>query len=247
MLKAILIDDEPQAVKNLKWEIENFCPEVHVLECFTNPEEAISGINYLKPDCVFLDIEMPQMDGFQLLRELRYKDFSLIITTAYDNYAIKAFKENAVDYLLKPIDSDDLKRAVSKMIKQKERNALGFELDKVIGSFNENHRAKKIAIPLAGRTLFLNSDDIVFCKSDGNYTEIHLKEGRDEVITKKLKEVQEELLNDDFVRVHNSYSVNISHIKEYVRSDGHYLIMSNNQQIPISRSKRDALVQRITT
>jgi two-component system LytT family response regulator len=244
MLKAIIVDDEANAIKNLKWEIERFCPEVSVLDGFTSPSEAISGINYLKPDCVFLDIEMPEMDGFQLLKELRFKDFNLIITTAYDNYAIKAFKENAIDYLLKPIDSDDLKRAVSKILKQKESQGLGFEITKIIESF-QAPTSKKIPIPLSGKTLFVESDDIIFCKSDGNYTEFHLKNGRYEVITKNLKEVVKELLNECFYRVHNSYVVNINHIKEYIRVEGHYLIMSNNQRIPISRVKRDDLVQRL--
>lgn len=244
MLKAIIVDDEANAIKNLKWEIERFCPEVSVMDGFTNPSEAISGINYLKPDCVFLDIEMPEMDGFQLLKELRFRDFNLIITTAYDNYAIKAFKENAVDYLLKPIDSDDLKRAVSKIVKQKEKYGLGFELDKVIESIRPPS-TRRISIPLAGKTLFVDSDDIIYCKSDGNYTEIYLTEGKYEVITKNLKEVDRELLNETFYRVHNSYVVNVQHIKEYIRVEGHYLVMSNNQKIPISRTKRDALAQRL--
>ena len=245
MLKAIIVDDEANAIKNLKWEIERFCPEVSIVDDFTDPTEAISGINYLKPDCVFLDIEMPEMDGFQLLKELRFRGFNLIITTAYDNYAITAFKENAVDYLLKPIDSDDLKRAVSKMVKQKEKQGLGFELDKVIES-SRPPANRRIPIPLSGKTLFVDREEIIYCKSDGNYTEIHLKEGRYEVITKSLKEVDKELLTDAFYRVHNSYVVNVYHIKEYIKGDGHYLIMSNNTKIPISRTKRDDLVQRLT-
>jgi len=244
MLKAIIVDDESNAIKNLKWEIERFCPEVSILDGFTSPSEAISGINYLKPDCVFLDIEMPEMDGFQLLKELRFRDFNLIITTAYDNYAIKAFKENAIDYLLKPIDSDDLKRAVSKILSQKEKQGLGFELDKVIDSLRPPNN-KKISIPLSGRTLFVDNEEVIYCKSDGNYTEIYLTEGKCEVITKNLKDVDRELLNEAFYRVHNSFVVNTYHIKEYIRADGHYLIMSNNQKIPISRTKRDALVQRL--
>lgn len=245
MLSAILVDDEPSALKNLKWEIEKFCPEVKVIDSFSNPEDAISGIDYLKPDCVFLDIEMPEMDGFQLLKELRFKDFCLIITTAYDNYAIKAFKENAIDYLLKPIDSDDLQRAVSKIIKQRDKNELGFELENVITSLSNNSK-NKIGLPLAGRTLFLDKDEIIFCKSDGNYTEVFMVGSNTEILSKNLKEVHNEILSDIFFRVHNSYCVNINHIKEYIRSDGHYLLMSNSAQIPISRSKRDALVQRIT-
>ncbi|MCW5519685.1 response regulator transcription factor [Aureitalea sp. L0-47] len=245
MLKAIIVDDETRAIKNLKWEIDKFCPELEVVECFSNPVEAISGIDYLKPDCVFLDIEMPQMDGFQLLKELRFRQFNLIITTAYDNYAIKAFKENAIDYLLKPIDSDDLTRAVAKIINRKEKHDLGFDVEKMLSSINSANRRKKISIPLSGKTLFVHSDEVVFCKSDGNYTEFYLADGRKEVITKNLKEVHEELLTDSFCRIHNSYCVNIEHIREYIRGEGYYLIMTNDHQIPVSRSRRDNLMQRI--
>ncbi len=245
MLKAILVDDEPNAIKNLKWEIDRYCPEIHIEDTFTNPEEAIAGIDYLKPDCLFLDIEMPQMDGFQLLQELRFKDFQLIITTAYDDHAIKAFKENAIDYLLKPIDVEDLQRAVAKMVKQAEQKVIGFEFDKVIASLSGDS-SKKIAIPLAGKTLFVNSDEIVLCKSDGNYTEIHFTDGITEVLSKNLKEVQSQLLSDQFLRVHNSYCINTLHVREYNKADGHYLVMTNSHRVPISRSRREALVQRIT-
>ena len=120
-IRVIVVDDEPAAISNLKWELENFCKDVEVIESFTSPREAISGINYLKPDCVFLDIEMPEKDGFTLLSELTFKGFQLIITTAYENYALKAFKENAIDYLLKPIDSDELIHAVEKGIASSKR------------------------------------------------------------------------------------------------------------------------------
>ena len=169
MLNAIIVDDESKATKILTWEIEKFCPEINIIDTFTNPTEAISGINYLKPDCVFLDIEMPEMDGFQLLRELEFRDFHLIISTAYDSYAIKAFKENAIDYLLKPIDSDDLKRAVQKILHLKKGQNLGSQLNRFLKSI-PSHGPKKIQIPLAGRTIYVEQNDVVYCKSDGNYT-----------------------------------------------------------------------------
>ena len=194
MIKAIIIDDEYNAIKNLKWELENFCDDVEVSDAFTNPIEAISAINYLKPDIVFLDIEMPEMDGFQLLESLKYRDFSLIITTAFDNYAIKAFKEQAIDYLLKPIDSDDLSASIERVRANKSKNNLGFEIKKVIDSITPQTEVRKIAIPLTGKTIFIEPDEIIFCKSDGNYSEIYFRTRKMEMLTKNLKTV-EELIN----------------------------------------------------
>ncbi|MBT8272256.1 MAG: LytTR family DNA-binding domain-containing protein [Bacteroidia bacterium] len=243
MIKAIIVDDEQNAIKNLKWEIENFCQDVEVCDAFTNPVEAISAINYLKPDCVFLDIEMPEMDGFQLLSSLKYRGFDLIITTAFDNYAIKAFKEHAIDYLLKPIDSDDLSKSVERVRANKSKNDLGFEIKKVIESITPKTERRRIAIPLSGKTIFVESHEIRYCKSSGNYSEIYFTNHKTEVLSKKLKEV-EELINDTtFFRVHNSYLVNINYIKEFVKSDGQYIVLEDGKTIPVSRSKKHTLMQ----
>ncbi len=242
MIRVILVDDELTAIKSLKWEIEHFCSDIEVVDCFTDPIEAISAINYIKPDCVFLDIEMPEMDGFQLLNELKYKDFDLIITTAYDSYALKAFKESAIDYLLKPVDSDDLIKAVSKIKVNKNQNVLGRELQGVLQNLSLENTTHKIAIPLAGKTLFVYPDDIIYCKSDGNYTTIYFKDSTKEMLSKKIKEVEHIINNSSFFRVHNSYVVNTNYIKEYIKSDGQYLILENGVSIPIARSKKNALL-----
>jgi two-component system LytT family response regulator len=242
MIKAIIVDDEFNAIKNLKWEIENFCDDIEVCDTFTDPIEAISAINYLKPDCVFLDIEMPQMDGFQLLQKLTYRDFDLIITTAYDNYAIKAFKEHALDYLLKPIDSEDLLKSVKRIRKNQKNNVLGNELKKIIENFTPITQPKRLALQLTGKTVYVVMDDIIYCKSDGNYTEIHLVNNQKEMVSKKLKEI-EVMTNNSFFRVHNSYVVNINFIREFVKSDGQYLILKNGTSIPISRTKKNDLLQ----
>lgn len=243
MIKAIIIDDELSAIKSLEWEIKNFCSDLEICESFTDPTEAISAINYLKPDCVFLDIEMPEMDGFQLLNNLKYRDFDLIITTAFDNYAIRAFKESAIDYLLKPIDSDDLVKSVAKIKVNKEKNVLGLELKKVLESILPKSNKSRISLPLSGKTIFVNSEDILYCKSDGNYTEIYFKNNTKEVLSKKLKTVEEIINNHTFFRVHNSYLVNIGCIKEFIKSDGQYLILESGDSIPVSRSKKEALLQ----
>lgn len=242
MIKAIIIDDEFNAIKNLQWEIENFCDDIQVCDTFTNPKEAISAINYLKPDCVFLDIEMPEMDGFQLLEQLSFRDFDLIITTAYDNYAIKAFKEHAIDYLLKPIDSEDLIETISRVRQNRDQNALGTEVKKIIESFSPNKEPKRLALPLIGKTIYVSMDDIIYCKSDGNYSEIHLINDQKEVLSKKLKDIESQT-STIFFRVHNSYLVNINYIKEFVKSEGLYLVLKTGKTIPVSRTKKNELLK----
>ncbi len=246
MIKAIIVDDEIGAIKSLQWEIESFCQGIEICDSFTDPVEAISAINYIKPDCVFLDIEMPEMDGFQLLQNLNFRDFDLIITTAFDNYAIKAFKESAIDYLLKPIDTDDLLKSVAKIKENKNKNVLGNELKKVLASITHQVNFNKIQIPLAGKTIFVGINDIIYCKSDGNYCEIYFTDGKKEVLSKKIKDVEELINHDNFFRVHNSYLVNINFIKEFIKSDGQYLVMANGTSIPISRSKKSALLKVLT-
>lgn len=242
MIKAIIIDDEFNAIKNLKWEIENFCDDIEICDTFTNPKEAISAINYLKPDCVFLDIEMPEMDGFQLLSNLSFRDFDLIITTAYDNYAIKAFKEHAIDYLLKPIDSEDLQKTISRVQKNQKQNSLGEEVKKIIESYTPQNQSRRLALPLVGKTIYVNIDDIMFCKADSNYTEVHMINNHKETLSKKLKELEAQT-NNLFFRVHNSYLVNINYVREFVKNEGLYLVLENGTTIPVSRAKKIELQQ----
>jgi len=246
MIKAIIVDDELSAIKSLQWELENFCKDVEIVDSFTDPIEAISAINYIKPDCIFLDIEMPEMDGFQLLENLKFRDFDLIVTTAYDSYALRAFKESAIDYLLKPIDSDDLIKSVAKIKTNKNKNTLGDELKLVLNSLASKNNYNKIAISLSDKTIFVKPEDIIYCKSSGNYTEIFFINNKKELVSKKLKDIEELINNDDFCRVHNSYLVNIKHIKEFVKKDGQYLVLENGTSIPISRLKKVSLLQLLT-
>lgn len=247
MIKAIIIDDELSAIRSLKWEIEKFCSDIEIIDSFTSPIAAISAINYLKPDCVFLDIEMPEMDGFQLLNKLGHKHFDLIITTAYDNYAIRAFKANAIDYLLKPIDTDDLLLSVSKIKANKEKNTLGLDLEKLLKSMAPKNSPKKVPLAFSGKTVFVNSEDIMYCKSSGNYSEIYFKKQKTELLSKKLIEVEQLIQNKDFFRVHKSYLVNVNCIKEFVKSDGLYLVLENDITIPVSRLRKNELLAFLTS
>lgn len=221
MFRAIIIDDEQTAVDNLEWELEHFTDEIKVIDTFTSPDEAIHGINYLKPDCVFLDIEMPGKDGFTLLNKLEYRNFHLIITTAYENYALKAFEENAIDYLLKPIDIDDLKKTVARL---KERTGIpdfSEKIKKIVDDIiNKHNHLDKIAIPVGGKILLIPIQDIIFCKSKGNYTEIFPSERKKILLSKTLKQLAQILEHPNIIRVHQSYLVNIGHVREYNRGDG---------------------------
>ncbi len=185
---------------------------------------------------------MPEMDGFQLLERLTFRDFDLIITSACDNYAIKAFKEHAVDYLLKPIDSEDLLKAVNRVRENQKRNALGDQLKNIIKAYVPEKKFARLAMPVFGKTIFVDFEDILYCKSDGSYTEVHFNTNNKELLSKKLKEIEAQT-DDLFFRLHNSYLVNLLYVKEYVKNDGPYLVLSNGVSIPVSRAKKNELLQ----
>lgn len=247
MIRAILVDDEFSALKSLQWEIETFCPWIDVCASYENPVEAAKGIDLIKPDCVFLDIEMPEMNGFEMLHRLKFRDFELIFTTAYDSYALKAIKEKAVDYLLKPIDSDDLQRAAERILEKKKNNRLGEQLRNIMMDLKTQKSTRKIPLSFNDKTVYITADDIIYCKSDGNYTEFFLQNGKKEVLSKKIKEAEALINNPGFFRTHHSYLVNLSCVSEFVKSDGQYLILEDGSSIPVSRSKKHQLLHLLSS
>jgi two-component system LytT family response regulator len=237
MLEAIIVDDEIKALQSLTWELTNFSEEIKVSASFTNPFEALEYLDKNTPDCLFLDIEMPTMDGFQFIQKLTNKNFPVIITTAYNQYAIKALKNEAIDYLLKPIDTDDLKETIVKIKKFNAKNFSVEKLEQILLNFNATSINKKITLNTDGKLLFLESDEILYAESDGNYSTIFLTDGQKIVLTKKLKEVNTLLPSDSFFRIHNSYIINLNKIKEFLKTDG-YVILKSNHKIPVSRQKK---------
>jgi two-component system LytT family response regulator len=237
MLEAVLVDDEIKALQSLSWELTNFSDEISVSASFTNPFEALEYLEKNTPDCLFLDIEMPTMDGFQFIKKLSNKNFPVVITTAYNQYAIKALKNEAIDYLLKPIDTDDLQETIVKIKKFNSRNFTADKLEKILLNFNSKSVNKKIMLNTDGKLIFLESDDILYAESDGNYSTIFLSDGHKIVLTKKLKEVNTILPSDSFFRIHNSYIINLNKIKEFLKTDG-YVVLKSNHKIPVSRQKK---------
>jgi len=246
MISIIIVDDEHSALKSMQWEITNFCDDITILETFSSALEAKKFLSENTVDCVFLDIEMPEMDGFQFLDSFKSRNFSVVITTAYDQYAIKAIKEKALDYLLKPIDSDDLKDCIEKIRKHKEEYSIHDRLERTLETMvqkNQNH-IKKISVSCDGKIIFLNQDDIVYCESDGNYCSIFLENKEKIFISQKLKFMEEKLQDMCFFRIHNSYLINLNKVKEFHKGDD-YVVLSNNVKLPVSRNKKSNFLDQL--
>lgn len=244
MIKAVIVDDEPKAIQSLSWELSNFGDSIEVIKTFTNPEDAIDYLDNSELDCLFLDIQMPTMDGFQFLDKLSNKDFAVVITTAYNEFAIKALKHEAIDYLLKPIDSDDLEDTIKKVKKHSSKLVNSNKIEEVLLNFNAKFDKKKITINTDGKLIFLNADDILYVESDGNYSTIVVDNASKIVITKKLKEMNSILPENQFFRIHNSYIINLKKIKEFIKSEG-YVVMESNDKIPVARQRKSDFLEKL--
>jgi len=244
MIKAILIDDEMHCLKTLDLLLGEYCANVQVLEKCNDAATGLKAIELHKPDLVFLDIEMPEMNGFEMLEHLPQINFAVIFTTGYDQYAIKAFHFSALDYLLKPIEPKELIDAVKKVEEQHHLPMPEqFEmLLKKIGGVNSGFT--KIAVPTAEGFELISATDVIYFEAESNYTHIFLKNKNKIIACRTLKKVEEQIQDYNFfVRVHNSYMVNLNEVVRYVRGEGGYLIMSDNSSINVSRNRKDALLK----
>ncbi|PSR51912.1 DNA-binding response regulator [Adhaeribacter arboris] len=244
MIRAIIVDDELHCVELLQWQLNKYFPQVQVLASCNSGKEAIPLINERRPDLVFLDIEMPQMNGFEMLQSLPRIDFDIVFTTAYDQFAIRAIKFSALDYLLKPIDKDELQAALIKINTHPARFISTQQLDLLLSNMQQvRNGLQKIALPTLQGYEMVYADQIVRCESDSNYTSIFLKNGSKIIVSKTLKEVEEMLENHHFFRVHHSHMVNLNEVIKYVKGDGGYLLMSDNSAVSVARSRKDALLR----
>lgn len=244
MTRAIIIDDEPNAVGLLALRLSQNCPQVEVVASCTNSHKGVQAIIDCRPDVVFLDIEMPQLNGFQVLEAVSGVPFSLVFVTAYDKFALKAFRYSAIDYLLKPIDTQELIQAVERV--EKSRQTAPEQIDHLKGQLTNTAKTlpDKIALPYQNGVTFVDLKDIIYCESDDNYTKFYLADGQPCLVTKPLRDIQELLEERRFLRVHRQYLVNLDHIRKFVRGEGSYLIMTNQQSIPVSRAQKDRLMER---
>ena len=244
MIKCVLVDDETNALEMMEWLLKTYCPQAEIVAMCNTAEKGIEAINSHKPDVVFLDIEMPRMNGFDMLEQVKNLTFDIVFCTAYDQFAIKAFKYAALNYLLKPVDPDDLKVTMQrieekKAIPSKEQFAL------LLQHINRPPKATptRIALTTGEGLIFVATGDILYCRAESNYTNVVLTGGRKIMVSRVLKELDETLSGADFYRVHSSFLININHVKKFIRGEGGYIVMDNDENITLSRSRRQEFME----
>lgn len=245
MHTAIIIDDEMKGRIALKQKLLDYCPGIKLIGEAESGKQGIQLIGQLHPDIVFLDIEMPGMDGFEMLKKIPGKNFHIIFTTAYDHYAIKAIKFAAFDYLLKPVDIEELKQAVERITQSEPQNHTIKKLEVLEQNLFANNTLNKIAIPTLDGLLFFNISDIIYLEAHSNYTEIHFTHNQKLTACRTLKEFEEMLPPDKFFRPHHSHIINLQYIKRYIRGDGGQIELQNGTIVSVSRKKKDEFLKAI--
>jgi len=246
MIKAFIIDDVEKARSALKSDMKTYCPTVQVIGEADGVETGLQLIKNTTPDVIFLDIRMSDGSGFDLIAKLRQQGsipFQIIFTTAYDEYAIKAFKFSAIDYLLKPVDHEDLIQAVQKIKTTDVQSSLKENMELLLESMKSIKTSnKRIALNSIDKIQVVNVDDIIQCESQKNYTLFYLTNKKQVLVTRTLKEFEDMLEGDNFLRVHHSHLINVKHLKEYVKTDGGYAMMSDGSEVPVSVRKKEHLL-----
>ncbi len=244
MLRAVLIDDDQSNLSALSEKLAKHCPQVEVIGRCDNAAEGIETIEREKPALLFLDIEMPVMNGFVLLQQLKYRSFGLIFVTAYDHYAIKAIKYSALDYLVKPVEIDDLKAAVAKAEANNENRNAQLQLELLLEQLNKK-QPKRITIPTSDGLHFINIDNIIYLEASNNYTQIYLATDQKFLVSRTLKEFEEMLPSDPFLRIHQSTIVNKHYVEKYIRGDGGQVVMRHGRVLDVSKRKKTEFLQAI--
>jgi two-component system LytT family response regulator len=243
-IKSIIVDDEKHGRENLAGILKQYCPEVTLLGEANSVDAAISLIHQHKPDLVFLDIEMPKANGFQLLEHFKDFNFEVIFVTAYGNYAIKAIRFSAADYILKPINYKELKTAVEKVanrIQQKQENLRMKQL-----MYNLGQPANpRIGLPTGERIEFVEVNKIIRCQGEGNYSHIYFEENKHLLVAKTLVEFEDLLQEYSFIRVHKTHLVNLKHVAAYLKTDGGTLQLSNGDKVAVSRRRKEEVQNRL--
>jgi len=246
MLNAIIIDDERSSRNALRQKLLNHCMNVMIISECENGEEGIESIEKKKPDIVFLDVEMPRMNGFTMLQQLKNKNFEVIFVTAYDHYAIKAIRYSALDYLIKPIEVDDLKNAVNRALEKMNVANPNARLELLLENIvSKKSKFTRIAIPTMQGLQFIKVDEIIYLEASTNYTKFYLCNNIKYTVSKTLKEFEDILSADVFIRIHHSNIINKNYVEKYIRGDGGQVVMSNDAILDISKRKKTEFLRAI--
>jgi two-component system LytT family response regulator len=243
--EALLVDDEKLSLNLLRQKLERHCPEITIRGAYTDPREVRERLQGYRPDVLFLDIEMPYLSGFDLLREVGDIEFDVIFTTAYDEFAIQALRINALDYLMKPIVVEEL-TAATKRLRESPRNRDGSfqQFEQLFAWIRQQQSASaKIQIPTLEGIELLEVDHIMYCESSGNYCYLYFDNGDHLLTSKTLKEVERMLPADRFLRIHQSYLVNFDFVQKYLKGGGGYLMLKNGKELKISKYKKDRVLE----
>ena len=243
MLKVIIVEDELHSREALKNLINDYCEQVEILKLAASVEEGIEAIQLHKPELVFLDIEMPTGTGFDLLERAQHLNFEVIFTTAFEHYALKAIKFSAIDYLLKPIDVEELQNAIAK-VQQKRSSEHNKKLETLLSNIqNKSGQEETITLATSEGFEFIPVSNILYCQANGSYTNFHLKDSKPLLVSKHLKEYENLLADHNFMRVHQSYLINLSEVKKYVKADGGYIVMKDDSIVNISIKKKEEFLR----
>lgn len=245
MLKAILIDDEENSLSALKEKLQAHCPQIHIAALCSNAETGAGAIDSLHPDIVFLDIEMPVTNGFVMLQRLQYKNFELIFTTAYDHYAVKAIRYSALDYLVKPVEVEELKAAVQKAEEKRNKSYPNPQIELLLEQLVSNKQSyNRIAIPTTEGLQFLKVENIIYLEASANYTHIYCGEKK-YTVSRTLKDYEELLPPSVFLRIHNSYIINKNFVEKYIRGEGGQVMLSNGVTLDVAKRKKSEFLKAI--
>lgn len=245
-MKIAIVDDEQYCLEGLVLLVNSELPEAEIVYKGTSAEKALLDLPGVNADLLFLDIEMPGLNGFEVLDQLVDYSFDVIFTTAYSQYAVQAFKAQAVNYLLKPIDETEFLEAVSQWKERKEKRGAfsSKKIDALLSHLKKEGILKnRIAVPMAGGFEFIEIDDILYCQSQNNYTLLFMTDNRKMTLSKTLKEFENLLDKYFFIRIHKSFLINPNYIKKYYRNDGGYLLMQDDRKIPVSKSKKELITR----
>ena len=248
-LTALIVDDELKSGKNIATLLEKYCSNVEVIGIAQKVKDAYQLINEFSPQVVFLDVRMQNETGFDLLEMFDKINFEVVFTTAYSEYAIKAFKFSAIDYLLKPIDIDELQFAVEKTKEKFKSDSFSTErIEFLLSSLKaKSTSTNKIAIPDSNGLTFIKLSDILYCEGQNNYTIFFINDGRKLMVSKTLMDYEKMLSEYNFFRIHKSYLINLNEIKEYIKGDGGYVIMKNNANLDVSKRKKEPFLTKISS